>query len=227
MDDSPGAQLVIISGPSGVGKDTIIAAMQERKPPYPRHYVVTCTTRARRSEEIDGVSYIFVTGEEFTLLRETDALLEASEVYRRDDAISKIDVQARAQGSPEGRGTPPSSSRRPRWRMAMSSWASMNCWWTWSGCCAMLSTKRARAAHDDHVVVDDDDVHHGRGYRRHHRGRHARRPGLSHRPAQPDVTEPRFVEVAVNARRAGRAGTYTYRVPPAPRRPGPGRSGGS
>ncbi|HEX7612080.1 MAG TPA: hypothetical protein VF371_04835, partial [Candidatus Limnocylindrales bacterium] len=53
--------LVIISGPSGVGKDTIIEALQKRghRPEY--HYVVTCTTRARRPNEIDDVSYRFVS----------------------------------------------------------------------------------------------------------------------------------------------------------------------
>ena len=59
--DSANPMLVIISGPSGVGKDTIIEALQERghRPEY--HYVVTCTTRSRRPGEIDGVSYNFVS----------------------------------------------------------------------------------------------------------------------------------------------------------------------
>ena len=51
---APGALLVIISGPSGVGKDTIIEAMRARHPSAERHYVVTCTTRARRPDEVDG-----------------------------------------------------------------------------------------------------------------------------------------------------------------------------
>ena len=48
-DGAPGAVLVIISGPSGVGKDTIIEALraEPRDPDY--HYVVTCTTRPRRA----------------------------------------------------------------------------------------------------------------------------------------------------------------------------------
>jgi guanylate kinase len=59
--DPPNPMLVIISGPSGVGKDTIIEALQKRghRPAY--HYVVTCTTRAGGPNEIDGVSYNFVT----------------------------------------------------------------------------------------------------------------------------------------------------------------------
>jgi guanylate kinase len=100
---------VIISGPSGVGKDTIIEAMQRRTPAYPRHYVITVTTRSRRPAEIDGVSYHFISIDDYQRLEEAEGLLEASEVHGnwygtpRDqvqsalssgrDAILKIDVQ--------------------------------------------------------------------------------------------------------------------------------------
>ena len=60
--DPANPMLVIISGPSGVGKDTIIEALQKRGHLPAYHYVVTCTTRPRRENEIDGVSYIFRTG---------------------------------------------------------------------------------------------------------------------------------------------------------------------
>jgi guanylate kinase len=107
--DAASPMLVIISGPSGVGKDTIIAALQKRghRPAY--HYVVTCTTRSRRPNEIDGVSYNFVSPQEFEALRSAGELLEANEVHGnwygtpragvRDalaggqHAILKIDVQ--------------------------------------------------------------------------------------------------------------------------------------
>jgi guanylate kinase len=101
--------VVIISGPSGVGKDTIIEAMQRRQPPHPRRYVITVTTRARRPAEVAGVSYHFLSIEDYVRLRADDGLLEASEVHGnwygtpRDqvqsavaaghDAILKIDVQ--------------------------------------------------------------------------------------------------------------------------------------
>jgi guanylate kinase len=61
VQGQPGAQLVVISGPSGVGKDTIIEAMQRRTPRHPRHYVITATTRERRPNEIAGVSYHFLS----------------------------------------------------------------------------------------------------------------------------------------------------------------------
>jgi guanylate kinase len=107
--DDPKPMLVIISGPSGVGKDTIIEALQRRshRPPY--HYVVTCTTRASRPGEIDGVSYNFLTVSQFKALRDAGELLEANEVHgnwygtpragvrealaRGQHAILKIDVQ--------------------------------------------------------------------------------------------------------------------------------------
>ncbi len=105
----PGALLAILSGPSGVGKDTIIEVLRGRHPDPRRHFVVTCTTRERRRSEMDGQNYHFLSSEAFAALREHGALLEASEVHGnwygtpRDqvvdalaggrDAILKIDVQ--------------------------------------------------------------------------------------------------------------------------------------
>jgi guanylate kinase len=105
--------LVIISGPSGVGKDTIIQALRERPRDPDYHYVVTCTTRARRPGEIDGVSYHFMTPRAFLALRDSGGLLEANEVHGNwygtpraqvrealaagHDVILKIDVQGAQQ----------------------------------------------------------------------------------------------------------------------------------
>ncbi len=109
LHGAPGALLVIISGPSGVGKDTIIDALRDRPREPDYHYVVTCTTRASRPGEIPGVSYQFLTPEQFHALRDAGELLEANEVHgnwygtpRREvaealasghDVILKIDVQ--------------------------------------------------------------------------------------------------------------------------------------
>lgn len=110
---APGALLVIVSGPSGVGKDSVIEAIraEPRDPDY--HYVVTCTTRPRRPYEQDGVHYHFLSVEEFSRLRDAGELLEANEVHgnwygtpRADvraalkaghDVILKIDVQGAAE----------------------------------------------------------------------------------------------------------------------------------
>jgi guanylate kinase len=113
VDGAPGAMLIIISGPSGVGKDTIIDALRrrdvERNRDVERHYVVTCTTRPPRNGELDGVDYHFLSRAEFLELRAARGFLEANEVHGnwygsprdqvRDalvagrDVILKIDVQ--------------------------------------------------------------------------------------------------------------------------------------
>jgi len=113
IEGAPGALLIIISGPSGVGKDTIIDALRDRERQRgqagERHYVVTCTTRAPRDGEVDGVDYFFVDREEFLMIRAARGFLEANEVHGnwygspRDqvraalaagrDVILKIDVQ--------------------------------------------------------------------------------------------------------------------------------------
>ncbi len=61
LEGAPGAQLVIISGPSGVGKDTIIDALRARPRDPDYHYVVTCTTRDPRPGEVPGASYQFLS----------------------------------------------------------------------------------------------------------------------------------------------------------------------
>ena len=113
IDGAPGAMLIIISGPSGVGKDTIIDELrhQERRSGREddRLYVVTVTTRQPRPGEVDGVDYRFVSRDEFLRIRDARGFLEANEVHGnwygspRDqvrealaagrDAILKIDVQ--------------------------------------------------------------------------------------------------------------------------------------
>ena len=85
--------LVIISGPSGVGKDTIIDALRARPRDPDYHYVVTCTTRARRPGEIDGVSYHFMTADAFLALRDSGGLLEANEVHGNWYGTPKAQVQ--------------------------------------------------------------------------------------------------------------------------------------
>ena len=93
----PGAMLVIISGPSGVGKDTIIDAMRERKHDREYVYVVTCTTRAPRQGEIDGVDYHFVSREEFLRMRAARRLLETNEVHGNWYGSPRDQVRARCR----------------------------------------------------------------------------------------------------------------------------------
>ncbi len=89
--------LVVISGPSGVGKDMTIARLKELG--YPFHFVVTATTRPKRPSEVDGVDYIFVSTSEFAELIEQGELLEYAVVYGDYKGIPKKQVrQALASG---------------------------------------------------------------------------------------------------------------------------------
>ena len=70
----PNPMLVVVSGPSGVGKSTIVAELARRRPQVVP--IVTATTRARRAEEVDGVHYHFLSEEAFSELRQRNGLLE-------------------------------------------------------------------------------------------------------------------------------------------------------
>lgn len=89
--DCPQPLLMIISGPSGVGKDTVIHAMNERR--LPIHFVVTATTRSRREGERDGVDYLFVSRDEFERMIAQDELLEYALVYGEYKGIPKSQVR--------------------------------------------------------------------------------------------------------------------------------------
>jgi len=70
----PNPLLVVVSGPSGVGKSTIVAEMARRRPQVVP--IVTATTRRRRPNEVDGVHYHFLSKDEFEALIARDGLLE-------------------------------------------------------------------------------------------------------------------------------------------------------
>jgi guanylate kinase len=88
----PRPLLVVISGPSGVGKDATIQRMKERG--YPCHFVVTATTRARRPNEEDGVDYHFVSDAAFTAMMAQGELLEHAMVYGQYKGIPKAGIRA-------------------------------------------------------------------------------------------------------------------------------------
>jgi len=71
--------LIVISGPSGVGKDSIVQRMMDRG--FPFHFVVTATTREKRENEIDGKDYWFVSKAEFARMIEENELIEYAMVY--------------------------------------------------------------------------------------------------------------------------------------------------
>jgi guanylate kinase len=89
--------LIVISGPSGVGKDSVIQHMKKRNLPF--HFVVTATTRPPRQEEVDGVDYFFVSSDEFAEMIDKGELLEYAIVYNDYKGIPKAQVrQALASG---------------------------------------------------------------------------------------------------------------------------------
>ncbi|MCK4331021.1 MAG: guanylate kinase [Dehalococcoidia bacterium] len=102
--------LIVVSGPSGVGKDATLARMKESG--LPLHYVVTATTRPKRPGEKDGVDYHFLSEDEFQQRIKKRRFFEWAKVYdnyygvpekeikealrQGQDVIVKVDVQGAA-----------------------------------------------------------------------------------------------------------------------------------
>ena len=94
---TPNPLLVVISGPSGVGKDALLFRMKELGDPY--FFAVTATTRPQRPGEIDGVDYHFVAPAKFEEMIEKGELLEWANVYGNLYGVPKKPVtQALAEG---------------------------------------------------------------------------------------------------------------------------------
>jgi guanylate kinase len=103
----PGPLVIVVSGPSGVGKDAILNRMKERN--YPFTFITTVTTRRQRSSEKHQVDYLFISTDDFQKLLAEDGLLESAKVYGNwygvprapvkkalaegQDVIIKVDVQ--------------------------------------------------------------------------------------------------------------------------------------
>ncbi len=99
--------LIILSGPSGTGKDAVLSRM--KKTGYPLEYIVTVTTRPKRAKERDNVDYRFVSAEKFQEMIKSNELLEWANVYgnwygvpkqpikqaldKGQDIIVKVDTQ--------------------------------------------------------------------------------------------------------------------------------------
>lgn len=83
--------LVIISGPSGVGKDAALMRMRELG--FPFHFVVTATDRPRRIGEIPGVDYHFLSTPEFERMIQDGEFLEWANVYGQLKGIPKWEIR--------------------------------------------------------------------------------------------------------------------------------------
>lgn len=77
--ESVGSMLFVVSGPSGVGKSTVVERILQIDTSLTR--IVTCTTRPIRSTERHGVDYFFLTREEFSTKLQNEEFIEYSEVY--------------------------------------------------------------------------------------------------------------------------------------------------
>lgn len=89
--NQPNPLLIVISGPSGVGKDSVVQRMKERG--FPFHFVVTATTRDRRENEVHGRDYLFVSKEEFARMIDENELIEYAIVYGDYKGIPKAQVR--------------------------------------------------------------------------------------------------------------------------------------
>jgi guanylate kinase len=106
--------LIVISGASGSGKDSVVRALLERtrSQPNPFHFVVTATSRPKRKKEVDGVDYVFVSSKAFQEMIANNELIEYAIVYgdykgvptrhleqalevmdRGQDVLMRLDVQ--------------------------------------------------------------------------------------------------------------------------------------
>jgi guanylate kinase len=99
--------LLVLSGPSGAGKDAVLSMMKELK--IPLDFITTATTRPLRPEEKDGIDYHFISEDSFKKMIKAGELLEWANVYgnwygipkkpvkqaldRGRDVILKVDIQ--------------------------------------------------------------------------------------------------------------------------------------
>ena len=166
------ALLVVISGPGGVGKDTLIGMLRERDPRLT--YSVSYTTRARRDYEVHGQHYCFVDEPAFWRLAEEGELLEharinghlygtstsrvAEALERGRDVILKIDVQGAEQVRSRRPDavfvfiSPPSMEELLRRRANRASEAPE----VMEARQRLAEIEMGYAPHYDHVVVNDD-----------------------------------------------------------------------
>jgi guanylate kinase len=165
-------RLVVLSGPSGVGKDTVLHELRNLDPSL--RYSVSYTTREPRSGEVDGVAYSFVDTETFRAMAERGEFLEWAEVHghlygtsearvkaaldRGEDIVLKIDVQGAAWIRPRVAGAififllPPSEGELRRRLVSRDTEDEASLELRFSN----AVTELADGAAYDHRVVNDD-----------------------------------------------------------------------
>jgi len=88
---APRPLFIVLSGPSGVGKDAVLDELRRRG--YAFHRVVTCTTRAPRDGERNGIDYHFVSDREFDDLIASGGMLEHAVVYGHRSGVPRAQVE--------------------------------------------------------------------------------------------------------------------------------------
>jgi guanylate kinase len=83
--------LIVISGPSGIGKDSVVQGLKARELPF--HFVITATSRPPRDYEKDGVDYFFYSHDEFERMIEAGEFLEHAWVYSNYKGVPKSQVR--------------------------------------------------------------------------------------------------------------------------------------
>lgn len=82
--------LIVLSGPSGVGKSTLVGKLREELPEL--EFSISCTTRSPRGTEQHGVEYYFLTREEFDAKRENGEFIESANVFSNSYGTLKSEV---------------------------------------------------------------------------------------------------------------------------------------
>jgi len=83
--------VILLSGPSGVGKDAVIKTMQQME--FPFHFVVTTTDRPKRKGEVEGVDYNFISTEEFESMIVNDEFVEYARVYDHNKGVPRKQIE--------------------------------------------------------------------------------------------------------------------------------------
>lgn len=91
VEKTASGDLYVISAPSGAGKTSLVAALHASQPEL--HVSVSHTTRPRRSNEIDGVNYHFVSDKDFVAMIDADAFLEHARVFDRRYGTARDSVE--------------------------------------------------------------------------------------------------------------------------------------
>ena len=85
--------LIVLSGPSGVGKSTLVGKLKESLPEL--EFSISCTTRAPRGSEQHGKEYYFLTQEEFEAKRRNNEFIESADVFSHSYGTLKSEVTDR------------------------------------------------------------------------------------------------------------------------------------